>query len=722
MQLSAGQQLGPYELVSPLGEGGMGEVWKARDTRLDRDVAIKVSKANFTERFEREARAIAALNHPNICQLHDVGANYLVLEYVEGTPLKGPLPLEKALEYAGQIADALDAAHSKQITHRDLKPANILVTRHGIKLLDFGLAKQITPIQAGDATLTELTQHGQIMGTPHYMAPEQLQGKAADARSDIFAFGCVLYEMLAGRRAFSGETAVDILTAIVHKEPAPLQTQPAISRIVSRCLRKAPAERYQNTTDVSAALAEAKEAPASGQPSIAVLPFANLSADKENEYFSDGLAEEILNALTQLPGLRVVARASAFAFRGREHAIGEIVEKLGVTNVLSGSVRRSGNRIRVSAQLINVQDESQLWSERYDREMRDVFDIQDEIAQAIVEKLKVKLGTKSGQPLVKRYTENPEAHSLYLKGNFHLYRFGPEEMVKGKAYLEQAVALEPGHAPAWVQLADYYIAGCFFGQAPPAEMWPKAREGARQALAADPEFADAHAVVGFVAAMSEYKWAEALDRFDTALRLNPASARTYFWRGQVLAFMGRQQEAWESAERAVDLDPLFVLYRYFSSRDCLTRGEYERAADEALQMLDIDPNYVLAFCTLGEAYCRMGRHVEGIPLLEKAIHGTPGMFFVMGFLSWAYVAAGRRGDAERFLAGLVERRRTKHVAAALLAYVTLGLDDVAGTWKWIEQAIVERDPNLIFVVYLQDFAPLRSDARYQDVLRRINLA
>ncbi|MBK5295111.1 MAG: protein kinase, partial [Acidobacteriia bacterium] len=562
MTLSAGQQLGPYELVSPLGEGGMGEVWKARDTRLDRIVAVKVSKANFTERFEREARAIGALNHPNICQLYDVGTNYLVLEYVEGIPLKGPLPLEKALEYAGQIVNALDAAHSKQITHRDLKPANILVTRHGIKLLDFGLAKQVTPIQAGDATLTELTQHGQIVGTPHYMAPEQLQGKPADARSDIFAFGCVLYEMLAGRRAFTGDTVADILAAIIHKEPAPLQTSSAVSRIVSRCLLKAPAERYQSATDLSTALSEVKAAPAAEQPSIAVLPFANLSSDKENEYFSDGLAEEILNALTQLPGLRVVARASAFAFRGREHAITEIAEKLGVTSVLNGSVRRSGNRIRVSAQLISVHDESQLWSERYDREMRDVFDIQDEIAQAIVEKLKVKLGTRSGQPLVKRYTGNPEVNSLYLKGIFHLYHFTPEEMERGKAFLEQAVALEPGHAPAWVQLVGYYNARCFHGLAPPRELWPKAREAARRAVAADPEFAEAHGAVGFVAAVSEHDWAEALHRFDTALRLNPASARTHFWRGQVLRGMGQNQESWENAHRAaLDLDPLFVLYR-----------------------------------------------------------------------------------------------------------------------------------------------------------------
>ena len=453
----------------------MGEVYRARDTRLGRDVAVKISEERFTDRFQREARAVASLNHPHICTLYDVGPNYLVMEYLEGSQLKGPLPEPEALRLATQIADALEAAHAKGIVHRDLKPGNIFVTRSGVKLLDFGLAKQSVPLPGvEDATFT-LTEIGTVLGTPAYMSPEQAQGGEMDSRSDIFSFGLVLYEALSGRRAFTAETAVGILAAIVHKEPPPLQASPALTRIVSRCLKKSPGDRYRDMAELRAALAEAKAAPPSEQPSIAVLPFANLSADKENEYFSDGLAEEILNALTQLPGLRVVARASAFAFRGREHAIAEIGEKLSVTSVLNGSVRRSGNRIRVSAQLISVRDESQLWSERYDREMRDVFDIQDEIAQAIVEKLKIKLGTKSGQPLVKRYTENPEAHSLYLKGNFHLYHFTPDELAKGKAYLEKAVALEPSHAPAWLQLADYYIAACFQGHAPSWEQWPRAR-------------------------------------------------------------------------------------------------------------------------------------------------------------------------------------------------------------------------------------------------------
>ncbi len=544
MPLTPGTRLGPYEILAPIGAGGMGEVYKARDTRLDRIVAIKVSHEKFSERFEREARAVAALNHPHICTLYDVGPNYLVMEYIEGAPLKGPLSTEEALRLALQIAEALEAAHTKGVVHRDLKPGSILVAKSGVKLLDFGLAKKIGVQPAGEETVTQ-THAGTVLGTTAYMSPEQAQGAAVDTRSDIFSFGSVLYEMLSGQRAFRGDTMLSTLASILRGEPVSLRTAPEIQSIVARCLRKQPEDRFQSAADLKAALEQAARAGAQAErvPSIAVLPFANLSADKENEYFSDGLAEEILNALTQLPGLRVIARASAFAFRGRENAISEIGERLQVTSVLHGSVRRAGNRVRVSVQLINVSDESQLWSERYDREMRDVFDIQDEIAQAIVEKLKVKLGTKAGQPLVKRYTDNLEAHTLYLRGNFHLYRLTPADMEQGRECLERAVALEPGYAPAWVQLADYHIANSFFGRESPLQEWPKALAAARQAVEADPELAEAHAVLGWVGALSEFRWDEALRRSDTALKLNPASARSHFWRACIWNALGRPEES-----------------------------------------------------------------------------------------------------------------------------------------------------------------------------------
>src|SRR5713101_2593248 len=322
MPLTVGDKLGPYEILAPIGKGGMVEFYRARDPRLNRDVAVKVSAAQFSERFEREAKAIAALNHSHICQVYDVGPNYLVMEFIEGDPLKGPLPLEKALEYARQIASALDAAHKKNITHRDLKPANILVTTSGVKLLDFGLAKMGTasvPPAFDAATQTrDLTEVGTVLGTAAYMSPEQAKGEQTDARSDIFSFGVVLYEMLSGRRAFSRNSAIETMAAIVRDEPAPLDGPANLSAIVTRCLHKLPASRFQTMNEVRAALEQVTSTATAKTPSIAVLPFANMSADKENEYFSDGLAEEILNLLAKIPGLKVIARTSSFAFRGKE--------------------------------------------------------------------------------------------------------------------------------------------------------------------------------------------------------------------------------------------------------------------------------------------------------------------------------------------------------------------------------------------------------------------
>ena len=720
MSLQPGARLGPYEILAPLGAGGMGVVYKARDTRLDRTVAIKTLDEKHMQRFEREARAIAALNHPHICALYDIGPDYLVMEYIEGSPLKGPLPVAEAVRLALQIADALAAAHAKGITHRDLKPGNILVNAAGMKLLDFGLAKFEQHAEAADSTVTQ-TQAGTVLGTAAYMSPEQASGTPADARSDIFSFGAVLYEALSGRRAFHGETALTTMAAVLHKEPEPLEAPAELVRIVKRCLRKAPAERFQSAAELRSALANVKIVPAAEQPSIAVLPFANLSADKENEYFSDGLAEEILNALTQLPGLRVIARASAFAFRGREHAIAEIGEKLKVASVLHGSVRRSGNRIRVNAQLINVSDESQLWSERYDRELRDVFDIQDEIAQAIVEKLKVKLGTKAGQPLVKRYTENPEAHSLYLKGNFHLYRLTPEDTEKGREYLEQAVALEPGYASAWFQLADYHIARSFFSYGSPLEEWPKALQAARKAVTADKDFAEAHAALSFLEAMSEYRWIQALSGFETALRLNPACARTYFWRAWVFHCLGRAERAVADARRAVELDPLFTLFHHAVALCYLSAGQCDKAVEQSLQILDIDPNYAIGMAVLGEAYSLMGRHEEAIALLEKARNLLPVGYFVLGFLGWVYVRGGRPADAERLLAELEEKRRRQYFSAGTLALVALAVGHVEAAFAWMDTAIRERDPNLPELIRTLQFQPLHADPRYQDILRRMNL-
>ena len=420
--LATGSHLGPYEIVSALGAGGMGEVYRARDGRLGRDVAIKVLPAPFAadphrlRRFEDEARAIAALNHPHICQIYDIGPGYLVLEYIVGVPPQGPLAPKEAVRLGLQIASALEAAHQCGILHRDLKPANILVTPSGTaKLLDFGLAK----LMASDGDLTR-TVDGAVLGTAAYMSPEQWQGRALDARSDVFSFGAVMYEMLSGTRAFAGETAAQVSSAVLRDEPRPLQAPQALKRLVSRCLSKPPGERFQTMADLKTALEQVLTRPADHQPSIAVLPFANMSADPENEYFSDGLAEEIINALANVPGLKVIARTSAFAFKGKQEDVRRIAEVLGVANVLEGSVRKAGNRIRVTAQLIAAADGSHLWSERFDRELADVFAIQDEIAQAIAGALQVKLTRTAAD--ARHHTPRLAAYDAFLRGRHHLFQ------------------------------------------------------------------------------------------------------------------------------------------------------------------------------------------------------------------------------------------------------------------------------------------------------------
>ena len=508
MTLTPGTHLGPYEIIALLGAGGMGEVWKARDTRLGRIVAIKRLTGRHTERFEQEARAIAALNHPHICQIYDVGTDYLVLEYVEGQPLRGPLPADEAVRLALQIASALEEAHRHGILHRDLKPANIMVTGRSVsassgatiaKLLDFGLAKLIT----ADADVTR-TAEGTVVGTAAYMSPEQAEGRTLDARSDIFSFGAVLYEMLSGTRAFAGHTAAQVLSAVLRDDPAPLPHAPsAIDRMVRRCLSKDRGNRFQTMQEVKTALEEASTKPGDRQPSIAVLPFANMSGDQEQEYFSDGLAEEIINALTHIPGLKVTARTSAFAFRGSEQDITKIAAALRVTTVLEGSVRRAGNRIRVTAQLINAEDGYHLWSERFDRELADVFAIQDEIAQAIARSLQL---TLVGPPADRPHTPQLPAYDAVLRGRHHLFKLSPETWMRAKACFEQAIALDPVYADAHAYLSLGYFFMGMNGILPLRDVAHLVRAEAQKALDLNPSEIGPRFLLGGIAAAYDYDW------------------------------------------------------------------------------------------------------------------------------------------------------------------------------------------------------------------------
>jgi len=680
---AAGTQLGPYELLAPLGAGGMGEVWKARDTRIDRTVAIKRLKAAHLERFKREARAIAALNHPHICQLYDLGPDYLVMEYVEGVPISSPLPAAEAVRLAIQIAAALEEAHGKGIIHRDLKPANILNTSKGVKLLDFGLAKMEAATASADDTLSmALTEPGMIMGTVAYMSPEQAQGLPVDARSDVFSFGAVLYEMLSGRRAFRGQTAIATITAVVKEDPAPVSASPAIQSIVGRCLAKQPSQRFQTIAEVKTALEQVGQTEDAPRPSIAVLPFANMSGDKEQEYFSDGLAEEIINVLAHIPDLRVIARTSAFAFKGQNTDIRKIAETLGVTHVLEGSVRKAGNRVRVTGQLITAHDGSHIWSERFDREMEDVFAIQDEIAGAIASALKMRL---SPDAAARRHTPPLPAWEAMLKARHYMQKWTPDSLARAKQSYLEATQLDQQFALAHAELGLLYFVLACEGQVTAPEAAARMQAEAREALALDPSLAEALAVLALVAVL-DYNWKEAGRQFDLALAREALSPLVrYFYSAFYLCSVGRMQEAMEQVKRALREDPLNVLLRICPGEYLLAEGD---PAGEAslLKVLELNENAWIAMLWLAAFYVTSGRTPEAQTLAARAydlVLNATG--FVAGFAK----LSGDGQRAEALLAVLGSTDTYGVPAHYFIYYMVCGELDVAA--GWLQKMIEQRD-------------------------------
>jgi serine/threonine protein kinase/Tfp pilus assembly protein PilF len=715
MPLTAGDKLGPYEILAPIGEGGMGEVWKARDTRLGRIVAIKRLKGTQGERFEQEAHAVAALNHPNICQIYDVGPDYLVLEYIEGNPLPAPVSEQETVRLALQIGSALEEAHGRGILHRDLKPGNILVTAKGTaKLLDFGLAKFAA---APDFDRTK-TAEGVLVGTAAYMSPEQAQGKPLDERSDIFSFGAVLYEMVSGERAFSGDSMVDVLSAVVRDEPRPLRSSPEIARLVMRCLRKVPSQRYRTVAEINAALETIFDKRAEQQPSIAVLPFANMSADKEQEYFSDGLAEEIINALVKIPGLKVIARTSAFAFKGQNTDIRSIAETLGVANILEGSVRRSGNRIRVTAQLITAADGSHLWSERYDRELADVFAVQDEISAAISAALHTKL---SPQAAVKpRYTPKVPAYEALLKAkHFHL-KVTAESMAQAKAFYEQAIALDPQYALAHALYADYTFGRAVFGMTPAHETMPAARAMAQRALELDPSLPDAHAILCAVATEYDYDWKEAARRFTLATADDALSPWALAYLGQFyLVASGRKKEGVDQIERAVQGDPLHPGIRTVMAGCLAAVGRYAEAEAHLRQILDLDPNFAFAYLGLAGHYAARRMFVEALPFAEKAYSLAPWLPSATGMYAGLLTRTGEQNRGKELVQRLGSGQVYGTPIGLAIFHACCGEFDLGA--DSFEKAIEERYPGLARWLQGSIFEPLRASPRWPKLTAMMNL-
>ncbi|MDO8500706.1 MAG: protein kinase [Gemmatimonadaceae bacterium] len=764
MSLSAGTRLGPYEVVALLGAGGMGEVYKARDTRLDRPVAIKVlspllaADPQFRDRFDREARVISQLDHPHICALYDVGdyqgASFFVMQYLEGETLaqrisRGALPLDRALDLGMQIASALDAAHRAGVVHRDLKPGNVMLATAGTsrpgaslpaapetaqaKLLDFGLAKLVEPPAGGMEAETVAYPHtalGMVVGTTRYMSPEQARGLTVDARSDLFSYGVVLYEMLAGRAPFEASTATDVIVAILEHEPTPLTRHRGdapleIHRIVSKCLEKDVTRRYASSRDLLDDLERLKaegsgtRSVAKAAPSIAVLPFVNMSNDSENEYFCDGIAEDLIGALTKIDQLRVAARTSAFSFKGKQTDLKEIGRTLNVTTVLEGSVRKAGTRLRVSAQLVNIAEGYQLWSERYDRQLDDVFEIQDEISASIVKALKVKLLGEEPAVLVKRQTTNIEAYQLYLKGRHHWHKWNAAEFAKSQECMERAIGLDPEYAIAYFGLADVYLASGAIGLRPYPELLPHASAALTRALELDPDLAEAWALMTVVH-LYRWEWSAAEQAATRAIALNPRLGPAHMVRSLVYFYSGQVELTLSDANRGVALDPLAPLWHMALVDAHIAQRNYTAAARSTEVLLDLDPTFWWGHHFRGTLAVIAGRIDDAVQHFAEAVRCSGGAPQAVGLLAGALGRSGDCAAAERELATLLERRRTQHVPAISIALAYAGLGQPDRAFEWLERTFEERDIWLIAeVLYMHNLDPVRHDPRMADLRRRI---
>lgn len=761
-----GETLGTYHIVERLGAGGMGIVYRALDVRLNRVVAIKVlspgghSDGERRLRFLQEARAASALNHPNIVVIHDIneinGTHFIVMEYVNGDPLdrligKNPIPVPSVLRYAHQAADALAKAHSVGIVHRDLKPANIFVTSEGrVKILDFGLAKVVDSSQAGsnDPTVTELrppglhTQADRVLGTPAYMSPEQVEGRPADPRSDIFSFGATLYEMISGRHAFTGSSSVAIMAQVLNHNPQPLDSMvlglpTSLTSLVERCLCKSPAGRFQTMHEVkevlSAIMGELSRtgvtslhSMTSGMfgeisvlpvPSIAVVPFANLNRDPDNDYFANGLAEEITYRLAQIPGLRVTARTSAAALRKEEDMLGT-AERLGIEFLLDGSVRRQGARMRVSVQLVKTADGIQIWAERYDRDVTDIFAVQDEIAAGITELLKVHLGRSPALPQAKNRPDSVSTYQLYLKGRHYWNRRNWDSLRKGIENFQAAIALDPLYTLAYVGLADSYNLLGYYAERRPREAYPKARAAAQQALRLDDTLAEAHASLGYSTLFFDWNWDAAEREFHRAIELDPSYSSAHQWRAWYLFAMNRLDEAVVELKKAQELDPLSAIINDHLSLSLVLTGRVAEAIDLIQQILEMDPNFALSYRRLGLACCNIGRIDEAISHMLRAVELSGGSFGI-GPLGFLYGRAGRKKEALEIVAQLQRTSEERYVSPLELALAYGGIPEVDDTFRELERACEDRTSDLVLYHHYPWPAEIRSDPRYGAISRQI---
>jgi serine/threonine-protein kinase len=779
-----GRTIAHYRITARIGEGGMGVVYRARDERLERDVAFKVlspgllTDESARRRFRKEALALSKLNHPNIQTVHDFntqdGVDFLVTEYVEGVTLSdriaaGPLPEKEVSRLGAQLADGLAAAHAQGIIHRDLKPENLRVSPQGrLKILDFGLARRAPATSDGATTRSAEDTQG-LTGTLPYMAPEQLLGEPIDARTDLFAAGCVLYELGTGRRAFAGHLAPQLTDAILHQAPvAPravnAQMSAELERIVSKCLEKDPDERYQSATELAVDLRRletGRVAPTlartgarhrqrrwvmwagsgavvaliavglavgtgrwpvgSGAPiqSLAVLPLANLMGDPEQEYFVAAMQEALIGELGQIGALAVISRTSVMRYQGTTKSVPEIARELNVDALVEGSVFKAGDSVRVQVQLIKALPvERQLWSRTYDGDVRNVLAVHKRVARAIAEQIQVTVRPQEAERLAATHSVDPAAYDAWAKGSFQFSRLTEESLRKCLEYAAAALAVDSSFAPAYALAAACYSTLPLIAPVVPDDAFPKAAAAAQRALELDGGLADAHFALAWTLATYDWDWSGAEREFRRGLELNPSSALGHARFGWFLSWIGRDVEALAAVSRAEQLNPIGAREIHNIAAVHFVARRYDDAIRTARRAIEIDPTFTFGYDRLGRAYTEKGLYEQGIAALEKAVQ-LSGNVNHKGPLGRAYALSGRRNEARRILGELLSPGRQSYEVPVQIAMIFTALGETNDAIRWLEEGYRTHDGNMVLLKVLPGWDSLRADPRFEVLLRRM---
>ncbi len=794
MPITTGARLGRYEIRSLLGAGGMGEVYLAQDTQLDRNVAVKILPADVARdqtrmrRFVQEAKAASALNHPNIAHIYEIGevegGSFIAMEHVEGQALDDlirgrQLDTEEIILIGIQVADALAEAHAKGITHRDIKPSNIMITTRGdVKVLDFGLAKVARSVEhavpTSDVTTQAKTAPGVVMGTAQYMSPEQALGREVDHRTDIFSVGVTLYEMATGKLPFFGATVTEIIDRIAHAQPEAIarlnyNVPGELERIIRKCLEKDRERRYQSARDLHVDLKNFKrdsdssavtveEAVPQQRPkisrlsfiasalvvlalvgiglyflsrrddaagnvidSIAVLPLVNASADPNTDYISDGITESLINSLSQLPKMRVMARTTMFRYKGREVDPQKVGLELGVKAVLTGKVLQRGDSLIIQADLVDVADGSQLWGEQYNRKFSDILAVQGEMAKQISQKLRMRLTGEEQQRVTKNYTENTAAYQLYLKGRYFWSKRTEEGLNKATEHIQQAIDMDPNYALAYVGLADCYNLLGFYSVLEPKEAFPRAKAAATKALEIDDTLAEAHASLGYIKLFYDWDLTNAESELKQAIELNPNYATAHHWYGVYLQFVGRFDQALVEMRRALEFDPLSPSINANVGWPLYYARQYDQAIEQFQKAIERDQSSPLPHHWLAMVYGQKGMYEQAITEYQKALDLSGSRSRIVAELGYIYAVSGKRGEAQKALEELKELSGRRYVSSFYIGLIYMGLGEKDQAFASFERAYEERSPRLIDLKVDPIFDPLRSDPRFAELLRRVGL-